>query len=134
MSSTEARNHVIASELSCVSSLASPAEVRLSIVFIHGLNGEAFSTWQSDKMLWPKHLIPKDFPHARVFSIGYEAPVRSFPDPLFADTIAENLLGTMTKARHAEQVPYRPIIWVAHSLGGLLLKAVYMSQSYPLCN
>lgn len=93
------------------------------IIFVHGLNGDALSTWRSGNVLWPKHLIPKDFPHARVFSFGYEAPVGSFPNPLFADTISENLLDAMTKVRHSEQEINRPIIWVAHSLGGLLVKA-----------
>ena len=52
-----------------------------SIVAVHGLNGDAFKTWTTDKgkVNWLKdpNLLPKYVPSARVLTWGYNANVVS---------------------------------------------------------
>ena len=54
---------------------------RSSIVAVHGLNGDAHSTWTSDKgnICWLNHvdLLPKYLPNARILTWGYNANVIS---------------------------------------------------------
>jgi hypothetical protein len=52
----------------------------VDIVFIHGLTGNAFNTWnhQRNGVHWPSKLLGKDIPEARIFTFGYDADVASF--------------------------------------------------------
>lgn len=53
----------------------------VDIVAVHGLNGDAFSTWTSDAgdICWlnNQNLLPKYLPAARVLTWGYNANVSS---------------------------------------------------------
>ena len=48
-----------------------------SIVFVHGLTGGRESTWTEKKTgtFWPKDLLPKDIPEARIFTFGYDTDI-----------------------------------------------------------
>lgn len=52
-----------------------------SIVAVHGLNGDASTTWTSNKgkICWlnDKDLLPKYLPNARILTWGYNANVMS---------------------------------------------------------
>jgi hypothetical protein len=95
-------------------------------VFVHGLNGGAISTWKSksENVLWPKDLLPKDFPAARIYSFGYKVNAWADSQPPVFDAIAQDLLSSLAAARSDEATRNRPIVFIAHSLGGLLVKAV----------
>ncbi|CCA76381.1 hypothetical protein PIIN_10374 [Serendipita indica DSM 11827] len=104
--------HVLAAHL------AFPA----SIVAIHGLQGHREKTWTTeDGDLWLRDLLRTDIPNARVLLYGYDA-----------DTRSRECVSTQTMRRHAEKLAQalsrirkdarRPIIFVAHDLGGIILK------------
>ena len=50
---------------------------KTSIVFVHGLTGNRESTWthKTNKVFWPKDLLPKDLPKARIITFGYDADI-----------------------------------------------------------
>lgn len=77
-------------------------------------------------VFWPLDLIPKDFPSARVFTYGYDSQVTHwFNGPsmqLDVFSHGESLLNGL-EARRREN-PDRSIIFIVHSLGGLILKDV----------
>ncbi|CAG7850806.1 SubName: Full=Related to kinesin light chain {ECO:0000313/EMBL:CCA74635.1} [Serendipita indica DSM 11827] len=95
----------------------------VDIVAIHGLDGHREKTWTTDDgILWLRDLLPSNLPNARILSYGYDA-----------DTQSKECVSTQTMRRHAEglaqalsrqrtHAPRRPIIFVAHNIGGIILK------------
>jgi hypothetical protein len=82
---------------------------------------------------WPLDLIPDDFANVRVVTYGYDShPSHFFVGKTNQMTItqhANNLLQQLTNNRI--DCVTRPIIFVAHSLGGILVKdAIIQSGKY----
>ncbi|KAL8858372.1 MAG: hypothetical protein Q9178_005053 [Gyalolechia marmorata] len=106
-----------------------PAKPEVDVVFVHGLNGDPHNTWTSenDKVFWPSQILPGflDEEKPRVLVYGYDADVTSFTDGASRDKIhnhAEHLIAELVANRRIRKASERPIIWVAHSLGGLVVK------------
>jgi hypothetical protein len=80
---------------------------------------------------WPEDLLPQDFPKCRVLTYGYDSLVsRGLKGAANQATIldhARELLDGLEEERR--QALGRPLIFIAHSLGGLLLKAVLRQAS-----
>ncbi|KAL8870709.1 MAG: hypothetical protein Q9174_003308 [Haloplaca sp. 1 TL-2023] len=96
-------------------------KVIVDIVFIHGLGGDSKRTWTVGDCCWPLDLLPKDITKARVFSFGYPANITSFWGPPSKTDIgdhADSLRWALLDERL--DCSNRPIIFVAHSLGGLV--------------
>lgn len=79
---------------------------------------------------WPFDLLPNDFDNVRVFTCGYNArPTRFLAggNQMTLSQHAQNLLqrikGTRTACRG------RPIVFVAHGLGGILVKDVVLESA-----
>ena len=93
----------------------------------------ALSRHAEDRELvyWPKHLLPETLPEARVFAYGYDTRVRHALDaPVSKNTvydIASDFLRTLEAERRSQ--PSRPMMFIAHSLGGLVVKEL-LRQSY----
>ncbi|KAG8798296.1 hypothetical protein FRC16_007515 [Serendipita sp. 398] len=96
-----------------------------SIIAIHGLDGHREQSWTAeDGTMWLRDLLPNDFPNARILSYGYDADTRSFAQTS-TQTIfrhAEAFVEDLSQLRRTE--PKRPVIFLAHSLGGIILKKV----------
>lgn len=78
-----------------------------SIVAVHGLNGDAYKTWTSDKgdICWlnDKSLLPKYLPKARILTWGYNANVTA---PKGGTTSADRILQhahTLVAQLHADR-------------------------------
>lgn len=99
-----------------------------SIVIIHGLNGDATKSWTNPDTdaFWPKDFLPYDIPEARIMTFGYNANV-AFGNTT-ADIVdhAKDLLGSLIDKREEKDERPRPIVFIAHSLGGIVVKQVRM--------
>ena len=103
------------------------APIRADIVFVHGLTGNGLATWEKGDTIWPRDLLPKAVPAARVITWNYDADIMRFFNKTGQNTIlkhAENFLLDLAGERAEEDgiEPDRPIIFVGHSLGGLVIK------------
>ncbi|KAF5867387.1 hypothetical protein ETB97_000156 [Aspergillus alliaceus] len=101
----------------------------VDIVFVHGLNGHPYNTWatQSPDVFWPADLLPEvlEPSRVRILTYGYNANVTAFTDGASRDRIhhhAETLASGLAANRNLRGCSERPIIFVCHSLGGLVLK------------
>lgn len=145
----------------------STASCPVDFIAIHGINGNAYTTWQQkrrerkkgenkkgegkvgdnkkekdkEKAFWLRDYLPEEFPGARVYTFGYDARVffslATGNIESFAKTLLEDIKAVRTKREVRSmsnkeggvelisiKEQRRPIIFIAHSMGGLVLKKV----------
>jgi triacylglycerol esterase/lipase EstA (alpha/beta hydrolase family) len=96
------------------------------VVFIHGINGDPIKTWDNEdqNIFWPRKLAKDpDFTNADVLSFGYESECGP---SLNIREIATHLHTTLEAA--IAQIPYRSLSFVAHSMGGLVVREFILTH------
>ncbi|KAK0085773.1 hypothetical protein PV326_005798 [Microctonus aethiopoides] len=80
---------------------------------------------------WPKDWLPKDIPSIRVIGINYDTNLSLWNPPCpiihMRSTINERSVEFVTKLVTAG-VGKRPVIWICHSMGGLLVKQMLVEE------
>ncbi|KAI9924003.1 hypothetical protein MW887_007461 [Aspergillus wentii] len=100
-------------------------EPNIDIVAVHGLNPKnkdyhAERTWMSGEKLWLRDFLPHQLPRARILLFGYNSNVGIQSSSAGVREQAQNLLNRLRLERQGFE--NRPIIFIAHSLGGILVK------------
>ena len=115
---------------------AATSDTQVDIVFIHGLHGNPKDTWssKSSHAIWPATLLGPFLQKekARILVYGYVAEIASFTDGVSGNKIhnhAEQLVAELVANRRANKATEHPIIFVAHSLGGLVVKRALIHSS-----
>ena len=127
-----------------IDDLVVPNNPDLDIVFVHGLNptGEeshAKKTWTHSgdashpATFWPQTLLPASIPSARILLFAYNSSILANASNAPVHGHANTLLNRLYNKRRGENEKHRPIIFIAHSLGGLLVKqALVEAKINPL--
>ncbi|ETV80332.1 hypothetical protein H257_06644 [Aphanomyces astaci] len=107
---------------------AAATDYDVDIVFVHGLLGCAFETWAGGAagQVWASDWLVADLlrqhVNPRVVSLGYDSKLfaaeSSFETLCFDDT-SRDLLVKLQKAKVGVD---RPVVFVTHSMGGLVVK------------
>jgi WD40 repeat protein len=131
----EQYKHVEPSELTV---LAEPDDPVADLVFVHGLGSSNLRSWSADgseQAFWPENWLPREtlLDHARISTYHYN-PLRDTHGPtesiLDISRFAKDLLSKLCDADSGDVgFPERgsiPLIFVAHSLGGLIVKKAYV--------
>ncbi|KAK2757560.1 Serine active site containing protein 1 [Arachnomyces sp. PD_36] len=95
---------------------------KVDIVFVHGLHGDSRNTWKDGSVFWPADLLPANVPDARILTFGYDANIAHFwsrPSDSSLDMFSADLFQQLEHLRFITETTELPIIFVAHSLGGL---------------
>ncbi|KAH6848433.1 hypothetical protein B0I37DRAFT_164040 [Chaetomium sp. MPI-CAGE-AT-0009] len=115
-------------------------ERRVDVVFVHGLGGSSSMTWSHNhdpELFWPLRFLPlePDIVEARILTFGYNANFRpgSGKNTMSVLDFAKDLLYNL-KYSQDDFVPEpedlrmgeRPIMFIVHSMGGLIVKEAYM--------
>ncbi|KAK4032074.1 Alpha/Beta hydrolase protein [Parachaetomium inaequale] len=99
----------------------------LDVVAVHGLNGDCFLTWTSgsskaEKATWLNdHLLYK-LPRTRVMTFGYNASIVGNTSVAGIRDNARKLLTLLRDKREDDGTRRRPIVFIGHSLGGIIIK------------
>jgi hypothetical protein len=103
-------------------------------VIIYGLNGNAIETWThpETKTFWPCDFLPQDVPEARIMTYDYNSDVISGNSTADIIDHSKSLLACLLDMREGADEEKRPIIFIAHSLGGLAIKQVGGRQTVHL--
>ncbi|OQE15875.1 hypothetical protein PENSTE_c026G03081 [Penicillium steckii] len=100
----------------------------VDIIAVHGLNGHREKSWTAlNGVAWLQSILPKDLPNSRIFTWGYETPASdvAFDVPVF-QTVSEKLVQDLNDMREATVTVSRPIIFIAHSQGGTIVKSAIL--------
>jgi pimeloyl-ACP methyl ester carboxylesterase len=100
------------------------------VIFVHGLGGDAFDTWKhksnstngSSWLYW----LGKELIDVAIWSLGYDAaPVGWMGGTMPLVDRANNILELLQQ----QGIGSRPVLFIAHSLGGLLVKQMLQNAS-----
>ncbi|KAI1127791.1 hypothetical protein F5Y10DRAFT_277891 [Nemania abortiva] len=105
--------------------LVDPPDANIDIIAVHGLNpfnkqSHAEATWTSEGKLWLSDFLPSRVPQARIGLFGYNSNVAFESSTAGVREQGENILNHLEQIRVND--PRRPLIFICHSLGGLVVK------------
>lgn len=123
--------------------------IKADVLFIHGILGAAFKTWrQKDRNIssenddmesvndytecWPKSWLATDCPNIRVLSVEYDTHLSDWMSKCPAENQRKSLAyrsQELLKKLLQAGVGQRPVVWVAHSMGGLLVKKMLLDAA-----
>ncbi|OCK98088.1 uncharacterized protein K441DRAFT_545195, partial [Cenococcum geophilum 1.58] len=100
------------------------------IIFVHGLGGGSIKTWNRSGICWPRDLLPDWMENcARIMTWGYDSTSYANQNGLLL--LAETLLKDIEMKRRNVIERQRPVVFVCHSLGGLVVKqALLQAQKF----
>ncbi|KAF8241755.1 hypothetical protein K440DRAFT_641239 [Wilcoxina mikolae CBS 423.85] len=102
-----------------ITPLFSSAEPTVDIIAVTGLAGHAFGSWKSrtQPQMWLRDFLPEDMQDIgiRVLTFGYNSKLRNSTSTSSIQQFSRQLM---------DGERFRPLIFVAHSLGGLVVKQV----------
>ncbi|MGP0067786.1 MAG: esterase/lipase family protein [Isosphaeraceae bacterium] len=110
------------------------SEPTADVIFVHGLDGDAYATWRHDPIRpyasWP-YWLAEELLHVKFWTLGYPAASSELKrnQGLALEHIAEGSL----EALRGRAVGGRALMFVAHSLGGLVVKKM-IHRSVSLSN
>ena len=98
----------------------------VDVVAVHGLQGSAIRTWEhSNGKMWLKDFLPPEIPFARIMTFGYDSTVLLSKSVAKIEDKALELLNQLSLERSLLEPADsngRPIVFIGHSLGGILVK------------
>ncbi|KAI4212781.1 MAG: hypothetical protein LQ351_004483 [Letrouitia transgressa] len=110
--------------------LHEPSYAIADLIFVHGLGGGSRSTWTKDNnssLYWPQMWLPNDaaFLDVRIHSFGYNSNWEK-ESVLNIHDFAKSLLGSIQDCPRIPRDSTAPLIFVGHSMGGLVIKRAYI--------
>ncbi|KAL9270513.1 SERAC1-like protein [Drosera capensis] len=123
-------------------SCSNTASLPIDIIFVHGLRGGPLKTWRlydtnlSNKSslvekidleagkqdtFWPGEWLSADFPHARIFTLKYKTNLTQWSG---ASLPLQEVSSMLLEKLVAADIGKRPIVFVSHSMGGLVVKQI----------
>ncbi|RYP80927.1 hypothetical protein DL769_002205 [Monosporascus sp. CRB-8-3] len=109
----------------------------VDIVAVHGLGGHAFNTWtDKDGHLWLRDSLPARVPKVRVMTFGYDSTVLFGSCRASINDFALDLATRLELERQHTEERRRPLVFVCHSLGGVVFKEflVHLSLQLDRCH
>ncbi|KAL6900028.1 hypothetical protein GGI43DRAFT_406131 [Trichoderma evansii] len=97
--------------------------VTADIIAITGLDGHAYGSWRGKGNLgrmWLRHFLSQDLPYCRTMSYGYNSKLSTRGVDTIMD-YSRGLMDALKKIRNTDELRQRPLFFIAHSFGGIIL-------------
>ncbi|KAK8042977.1 hypothetical protein PG994_013460 [Apiospora phragmitis] len=106
-------------------------EAAADFIFVHGLNGDSRNTWSRNgdpAYFWPREWLPKDpaFQDVQIHTFGYSSSILRESTVLNVPDFARSLLGAIQGAPTIPHEANSPLVFVGHSMGGLVIKKAFI--------
>ena len=111
--------------------LCDPKNAEVDIVAVTGLGGHALGSFRSTSgaTVWLRDFAPQDVPQARFITYGYDTGLIASDNNQGVREIARTLLDSLVTFRQRTHTQKRPLLFVCHSLGGVVLKEALVMSS-----
>lgn len=111
--------------------LCDPEDAKVDIVAVTGLGGHALGSFRSTEgtSVWLRDFAPDDIPQARFITYGYDTAIAASDNNQGVAELAYTLLDGLAIFRRRTQSAKRPLCFVCHSLGGVVLKEALVISS-----
>lgn len=101
---------------------------------MHGLGGDWERTWTGTaRKNWLRDFLPKQLRDegvaARILSFGYDSRTAFTKAVINIGDVADMLLDGVEGRRESKREKSRPVIFISHSLGGIVIKKVVKTHS-----
>ncbi|RPB09223.1 hypothetical protein P167DRAFT_511146, partial [Morchella conica CCBAS932] len=93
------------------------------VVAVCGLNGHAYGSWRGRgnlRRMWLRHFFSQDIPNYRTMTYGYNSCLTARAVHTTQD-YSKGLLEELMKARNTDQEKKRPLVFIGHSFGGVII-------------
>ncbi|VUC20684.1 unnamed protein product [Clonostachys rosea] len=96
----------------------------VDIMAVPGLGSHAIGGFKvkNGTTNWFRDFLPEDIPQARLLTYGYHSSLAATDAKYSITDLAKTFLDSFLTFREDTNTPKRPIIFIGHSLGGLLIK------------
>ncbi|KXH54055.1 ankyrin repeat protein [Colletotrichum salicis] len=103
----------------------------IDIVAVHGLNGHYLNTWRDEDSghNWLEKFIPFIVTVSRVMSFWYNSTLQFSKSTSDILVFSDQLLESLEAKRSSIEEQGRPIIFICHSLGGLVFKRAFIKAN-----
>lgn len=93
------------------------------IIALTGLAGHAYGSWAiSAEKMWLRDFLPRDLPRCRMLTYGYDSRLGANESRGILFDHSTNFIVKLQDMRYQNQCLDRPIVFIGHSLGCLIMK------------
>ncbi|KAI0455693.1 hypothetical protein F5B21DRAFT_178737 [Xylaria acuta] len=97
---------------------------QVDLIAVPGLGSHPLGSWKSStgNEIWLRDYVPWDIPNYRVILYGYDTKLQGNHSKQSIEDLGGACMESITAFRADTDTSQRPIIFIGHSLGGLLIK------------
>ncbi|KAI8626567.1 ankyrin repeat-containing protein [Xylariaceae sp. FL1651] len=99
-------------------------DTQVDLIAVPGLGSHPLGSWKSStgNEIWLRDYVPGDIPNCRVMIYGYDTKLQGNHSKQSIEDLGGACMESITTFRADTDTSQRPIIFIGHSLGGLLIK------------
>ncbi|RPB14008.1 hypothetical protein P167DRAFT_534622 [Morchella conica CCBAS932] len=120
---------VVDDEFNALTVLHSDPKACVDIIAVHGLGGHAFRSWtfrgpgsNGAGAMWLRDFLPDEISQSRIMTYGYNSDILDTDSVAGIRAYGLSLLNIINDMRTTSKEKKRPIIFICHSLGGIVVK------------